>query len=101
MIHRRAYEILVGRIPDGLVPDHLCRVRHCWNPQHIELVTHGENIRRGDHHERRKTHCPAGHAYDDANTGWRDRGRGLKSRCCRACRREYSRAYDEQRRQVS
>lgn len=45
--HRFAYELLVGPIPDGLVLDHLCRVRHCVNPQHLEPVTVGENLRRG------------------------------------------------------
>lgn len=45
--HRIAYEFLVGPIPEGLVIDHLCRVRHCVNPSHMEPVTRGENVRRG------------------------------------------------------
>lgn len=45
--HRWVYERLVGPIPDGLVIDHLCRVRACCNPAHMEPVTPGENTRRG------------------------------------------------------
>jgi hypothetical protein len=44
--HRFAYEFLVGPIPDGLHLDHLCRVRHCVNPDHLEPVTVEENNRR-------------------------------------------------------
>lgn len=47
LAHRFAYELLVGPIPDGLVIDHLCRVRHCVNPDHLEPVTQRENLRRG------------------------------------------------------
>ena len=44
--HRFAYELAVGPIPDGLFIDHLCRVRSCVNPKHLEPVTHKENMRR-------------------------------------------------------
>lgn len=90
--HRMAYELSVGPIPDGLVIDHLCRVRHCVNPAHMEPVSIAENTRRGDatppqaRVNREKTHCPQGHAYDEANTG-HYRGR----RYCRTCQNEYSR----------
>lgn len=45
--HRWMYEQLVGPIPEGLQIDHLCRVRECVNPAHLEPVTHAENGRRG------------------------------------------------------
>lgn len=65
--HRVAYEMLVGPIPDGLEPDHLCRVRCCVNPDHLELVTHAENMRRGKEAgtmgRKRRTHCARGHKY--------------------------------------
>jgi hypothetical protein len=44
--HRVAYELTHGPIPDGLEIDHLCRVRNCVNPAHLEAVTHSENCRR-------------------------------------------------------
>lgn len=45
--HRLAYTLFRGPIPDGLEPDHLCRLRPCTNPAHLELVTRSENNRRG------------------------------------------------------
>ena len=81
--HRYAYELLTGPIPAGLQVDHLCRVRSCVNPAHLEAVTHQENIRRGDNgrHNAVKTHCPSGHLYSEANTKVNVKG----SRECRVC----------------
>lgn len=82
--HRVAYELLVGPIPEGLHLDHLCRNRACWNPEHLEPVTNAENILRGtapSAENARKSHCPKGHPYDEANTLIRPNGR----RRCRAC----------------
>lgn len=45
--HRWYYAQLVGQIPEGMQLDHLCRVRACVNPGHLEPVTAGENTRRG------------------------------------------------------
>lgn len=47
LVHRIAYQALVGDIPDGLELDHLCRNRICCNPEHLEAVTHATNIQRG------------------------------------------------------
>ena len=47
LVHRVAYEVLTGqRIPEGLTIDHLCGVKRCVNPDHMEVVTRGENTRR-------------------------------------------------------
>ena len=48
MVQRYVYENLVGPIPEGYVLDHLCRVRCCCNPAHLEPVTVQENTRRGN-----------------------------------------------------
>lgn len=85
--HRFAYEAHVGPIPSGLELDHLCRVRHCVNPWHLEAVTHRENCLRGvgvSGVNSRKTACPLGHAYDGRESDG--------SRFCRTCRRESNRA---------
>lgn len=86
-VHRYAYELLVGPIPEGLTIDHLCRNRPCVNPAHMETVTNKENILRGlstGAHNARKTHCPQGHPYDLFNTYLR-RDKGRTGRNCRAC----------------
>lgn len=47
-LHRVAYELAKGPIPDGLVIDHLCCTPACCNPDHLEAVTDAENRRRVD-----------------------------------------------------
>lgn len=82
MAHRWSYEHHVGPIGEGLDIDHLCRNRACVNPSHLEPVTRLENIRRA---AALKSHCPAGHPYDQANTYVRP---GTVHRKCRTCARE-------------
>jgi hypothetical protein len=85
--HRITYETFVAPIPEGLTIDHLCRVKLCCNPAHLEAVTQAENNRRACAHI---THCPQGHPYEGENLtthGTR------QARVCIACRREASRRY--------
>lgn len=83
LAHRWIYERLMGPIPEGKEIDHLCRVRRCVNPQHLEAVTRAENIRRGSAplFQISKTHCPQGHPYNRENTRINKAG----GRVCRAC----------------
>ena len=46
LAHRVCYEMLVGEIPKGMELDHLCRVRNCVRPDHLEAVTHNVNVQR-------------------------------------------------------
>lgn len=92
--HRVSYELQVGPIPAGLHLDHLCRVRHCMNPDHLEPVTMAENTRRGKLREsagsnhRARTHCPKGHDYTPENTRVRRYpDKGWTTRECRTCHR--------------
>lgn len=52
--HRWSYMLYVGPIPAGLHVDHLCMVRNCVNPAHLEAVTRQENVRRAVEARRRK-----------------------------------------------
>lgn len=45
--HRVMFEFCVGPIPEGMVLDHICRVKNCVNPQHLRVVTVLENTRIG------------------------------------------------------
>lgn len=84
--HRYAYQLLVGPIPAGRQLDHLCRVRHCVNPAHLEPVTGRENTLRGEGisaTNARKTRCKYGHPFDAENT-YTYRG----SRICKTCMAE-------------
>ena len=87
-----AWEQEHGPVPPELELDHLCRVRACVRPSHLEAVTHQENFHRsplataalaaGIAAWQGKVQCPQGHPYNEANTqryrGWRE---------CRICKR--------------
>lgn len=76
--HRWAYEHFVESIPEYLQIDHLCEVKNCVNPRHLEPVTGKENIRRSSKHKEaaRKNGRKVGLAYGKTN----GRKNGLASR---------------------
>jgi hypothetical protein len=82
--HRVVYEALVGPIPKGMEIDHLCRRRACVNPDHLEPVTHTENVRRGYWG---KNECVNGHEFTEANTRHYRTTKGKDIRICRECER--------------
>lgn len=87
--HRFAYELHKGPIPKGLEIDHLCRNTLCVNPNHLEAVTHRENVRRGTSPTARnamKSECKRGHPLDEKNT-YLD-GTGRKCKKCLQLRRK-------------
>lgn len=94
--HRASHLLFKGPIPAGFEVDHLCRVRRCVNPDHLEAVLHSENVRRGlspgimaAFNKRRaaeKTHCPNGHRYSQENTYIQVSSRDGEYRVCKICR---------------
>lgn len=87
--HRFSYSMFRGDIPPGLELDHLCRVRRCVNPDHLEVVTRKVNSDRGfgpSGINSRKTHCIRGHPFDAANTAIYIRN-GRQIRQCKQCGR--------------
>jgi hypothetical protein len=84
LAHRVSYETFVGPIPSGLTIDHLCRVKTCINPVHLEAVTSRTNTLRASNApaaiNAAKTHCNHGHQFDEANTS-----RSGGKRNCRKC----------------
>jgi len=101
--HRLMYLMFVGPIPDGLVPDHLCHTRDltcpggpcahrlCGRPDHLEVVTQGENVLRGRSPtavNANKTDCIHDHPLSGANVYITSDG----YRLCRSCNRDRARA---------
>jgi len=81
--HRFSYELLRGPIPRGLELDHICRTPLCFNPAHLEPVTHLENVRRGDGTKATATHCAHGHLFTSKTTYVDSTG----TRHCTECQR--------------
>lgn len=89
LAHRLSYMAFIGPIGDGLPLDHLCRVRHCVNPAHLEPVTHRVNVLRGMTIPAvfaARDACKHGHAYTPENVQMSG-----NTRRCRACHRERER----------
>ncbi len=87
LAHRVVWEMLYGPIPLDLEMDHLCRNPGCVNPAHLEAVTHGENMRRGEgvgggcRTETGRTVCPKGHDLTLPNAR-------VNLYTCRVCKNE-------------
>ena len=110
LAHRFSYERVHGAIPKGKELDHLCRVPCCVNPDHLEAVTHKENVRRGRAgqvailRKMERHSCRNGHLFSEDNTYHHPDGSRVCRTCERARKRIFQRAYwvnltDEQREQ--
>lgn len=82
--HRVSYHLAGGTLVRGMQIDHLCRVRNCVNPDHLEQVTSRVNNLRSEStagKANRTNRCWNGHEFNEANTYWTPDG----FRHCRAC----------------
>ena len=86
--HILSYQHWNGDIPKGLELDHKCRNRSCVNPDHLEPVTHKENMNRGivgkNNQYVNATHCKNNHEFTIDNTYHRPTG----GRACKICRND-------------
>lgn len=91
LAHRVSYELHKEKIPQGMEVDHLCRVRCCVNPEHLEAVTPAEN-----HFRARKKFCSKGHALSGDNLRvWVSPTTGYEQRLCITCRRASSERHNK------
>jgi hypothetical protein len=89
LVHRVLYEALVRPLKQGETIDHLCRVRHCVNPGHMDPVPIRTNVLRGTGPSAvaaHRDHCAKGHPYP-MGTYIHPSG----SRRCRVCAHTWNR----------
>jgi hypothetical protein len=91
--HRLSYEHYVGEITANNQVDHICSVKHCVNPDHLQQVNGADNQSRAsirkENYNSAKTHCKNGHEFTEENiiySKWC--GRNGVQRKCRKCRKE-------------
>ena len=101
--HRVSYEHFVGPIPEGQTIDHLCKVKLCVNPAHLEVVSYRENLTRAgswsaisNYHRPDQTKCGAG-LHDWIPENWKRNGNSVK---CRLCNNLRSQEYKERKKRA-
>lgn len=97
-VHRLLYQLFVAIIPNvKVLCDHLCHVRHCCNPAHLDLVDHQTNILRGTGLAAKnavKTHCKNGHPFSGSNLRFYG-----SERVCKACQDAAAKRHHERKRE--
>lgn len=99
--YRLAYELFKGPIPNGAEIDHLCRVRCCVNPDHLEAVSHQVNSQRATNAQALKQACLRGHLFNTENTYIVVRKDGQRCRYCRACAKIREAGYQARNKHVT
>lgn len=104
-VHRIAYTHWKGPIPHNLEIDHLCARRSCFNPDHLDAVSHRVNRLRGRNAQTEKAACKNGHGYNDQNTLWAQQtnanGTTYMKRICRRCAKIWNDRHRARRRAIS
>lgn len=95
--HAFSYRLHKGPVPTGLEIDHLCRIRCCVNPEHLEAVTRHENLSRGKSWKhramfQRQAHCKRGHPLTAENR---------RVDGCRICYNRRNREYLARKREIN
>ncbi len=94
-VHRMLFAWLIHSLPRGRKYgeiDHLCKIRACCNPLHLEFVDSKTNVHRSNGPaavNAKKTHCINGHLLSGPNLVLDWAGK----RQCRTCQRSYQRQY--------
>lgn len=105
--HRISYFLFQGPIEEGMTLDHLCNVKSCVNPDHLEPVTQQENNRRRDQLLGKDLkNFPCGHSRTGPHVfkkraGVRKNGNIIYQDFCRPCYLAYQQKYNERRRHAS
>lgn len=81
--HRWSWGFTRGPIPSGLVIDHICQIRACVNPDHLQVVTQRHNMELIGIRKREQTTCKRGHLWTDDNTYVSPKG----TRICKTCQK--------------
>lgn len=95
-VAHRAFWVFMGKPdPGGFDLDHLCRNRKCINPDHLELVSRGDNLRRGFI----ARGCKNGHPYSPEDFSVVKRSNGIQELRCKVCHRERNRKAKQARKE--
>ena len=71
LAHRVAYELHIGPIPDGLMLDHICHERACFNPRHLQPVTNSQNMQNRAGLNVNNASGHRGVSWHKRESGWR------------------------------
>ena len=101
-VHRLAWILEYGPIPDGMTVDHRCFNTLCCNTSHLQLLPNRQNAsNQRTRGQRLRSQCPAGHPLNDATTYESRRADGRTYRRCKACKADNQRRRDQRRRLTS
>lgn len=81
--HRLSYESFIGPIPEDMQLHHVCDIKLCVNPDHLQIVDQSEHSKITWDKRTKITHCPHGHEYTAENTRYNSRWAKTCIQCIR------------------